>query len=238
MTDRQRIALDALPPLAAAQVAELLHAYRLDGAARYVVREVLPGLRTAHEREFDQTQQRFLSREERLAQLPAPGSVVYESAEWRVTGTYTLRPVDEQLWVHLEIFSREHGSKLAEHDQAVYGPLEWELPVTVAQAVERARFPQQYAHWQEPRKLEYWASALHRARRWCGEQGGAEDDAFTPELLQHMRAIDPDVDARLPGILALTARLGQTDTQALERAFEARVGVALRASAAGTTHRP
>jgi hypothetical protein len=228
MTARERIALAELPPTAAREVADFLHAYRIADAGRFIVREVVPSLSTAHEREFDLSKQRFLTSAERQQQLPPPDSVVYESEDWRVTATYCLRPADEQLWVHLDVFSRTHGGKLAEHDQAVYGPLEWDIPTTVARVVARAAFPQEYASWQEQQKLGYWASALHRARRWCGEQGADEDAAFTPELLQHMRAIDPDVDARLPGILSLTAQLGQAAPEDLRRAFELRVGVAMK----------
>jgi hypothetical protein len=221
-----RVGLQSLPVNAANGInrEKFLFSYYVPEKNRYVIRHVNPTTKKGEELEFDVEADRFLSIEERLKELPAPNTKVYTEKDIDAYAAYYIRPPSNEMWVHFDIHSKRKGKKVAEAEQQVYAPNEWNIASIVTAAVDKADFPKQYASWDEDRKVGYWASMIHRYRRWNGETGIDEDEVFSPSLLKDMEKTDPNVRFLLPKILTLAAHLEQTDPEALIRSFSERVG--------------
>lgn len=225
----QRIELQSLPINAINGInsEKFLFSYYVPDSNRYVIRHVNSITKKGEELEFDVQTDRFLPVGERLSDLPDPTVPVYIDRDLIVCGNYHIRPPSNELWVHFDIHSAGEGQKIAEVDQQVYSPIEWEIGSIVAAAVEKAEFPKQYATWDEDRKVGYWAFMIHRYRRWNGETGVDEDEIFTPSLLQNIEKTDSHVRFLLPKILSLVAQLEQTGPEVMIRSFAERAGIDL-----------
>jgi hypothetical protein len=228
----QRVGFESLPASAASSIGKdnFLYSYYNPEKNRYVIYHVNQTTKDGEEVEFDVGADRFLTLEERHRELPTSNTKVYTDGEVVAHATYHIRPQSNELWVHFTIYSESEGKKITEADQQVYSPIKWDDNSVISSAVEKANFPKQYASWDEDRKVGYWASMIHRYRRWNGETGLDEDEIFTPDLLQNMEKTDPNVRFLLPRILALAARLEQTEPEVLTRSFSNRVGVEIRNS--------
>jgi hypothetical protein len=220
-----RVPLTALPNRAATQLKRFLFAYQLVDGGRFVIRHADPSNNKVEELEFDPRLDRFLSAKERLGLRAAAPNLLRLPSGHTAQASHRIDPDRNSLLVHYDVFASHNGEKVMEIEQEVYAPIPSEPIGAIAKALERARFSSDYAHWDEPRKVEHWASALHRLRRAKGESGRDEDEVFTPALLRDMERSDPNVRALLSRILHRLAGLGQVDSKQLEASFRQRVGV-------------
>ncbi|MBO0859047.1 MAG: hypothetical protein J2P21_11340 [Chloracidobacterium sp.] len=227
MNSMQTIDFESLPARAAASIGRenFLYSYYIPEKNRYVIHHVNQATKDGEEIEFDVASDRFLTLDERLRELPNPATKAYSDKDVFAYATYRIEQQSNELWVHFDIYSASDNKKITEADQHVYSPIKWDNSSVIASAVEKANFPLQYACWDEDQKVRYWAGMIHRFRRWNGESGLDEDEVFAPSLLHDMEKTDPNVRFLLPKILALAARLEQTEPEILIRSFSKRVGI-------------
>ena len=209
----KRAELEDLPAPLRAAIGERSFLYAwATGDGRFVVRDVVRGER-ARELEWNG---RVLAQNERT--LPANERTQVGDATV-VTSHYF---EDETiLRVAIEI---EGITKI---DKQVYDPTPWTLADEVKQAIERARFPEEYAGWPREQKIGYLAVMIHRWRRVHGEQGFDEDEIYNDAFMRDLRGIDPHVESVLADVLRFVGRLEQTDPEVAVAAFTAKTGIRL-----------
>jgi hypothetical protein len=215
-----RVAHEALPRSATAQIRRFLFAYYLPEQDRYVIRHVSPTTSEPEELEFDAQYERFVSREERVISAAGRAEQVYAAQDLVAWATYSITPRRNALTMHIDIYRSGQGSTFTWVDQELYAPIPWDVASLVTRATEKAEFPRVLASQTARQRVGYWAYALHRLRRANGE-----DSAFGPDLLYAMERTDPTVRGILSRILSLVAELEQADPTELKRRFEARAGV-------------
>jgi hypothetical protein len=221
------VTLDKLPAPLVALInrAKFQVAYHLPLTDRYVVEHVLPtGQR--QELEYDVALGRCLTLAERIAQLPPARRTVLTDENVTVSSTYFIDPATSQLRLSLEMID-ESGQKLLSTVRLVYVKLAWDEDALVQQALQRRRFPAEYATWSREQRIGHWAMVLHRYRRAHGESGRDEDEVYTLELIRDLERTEPKLRDMLADILTKVGRLEQTPPDQAIAAFTSRTGIAV-----------
>lgn len=223
------VGLDMLPPSLAAIVRQgrLLVGYQLVDQDRYVVQYIQPdGQR--RELEYDLALARCLTVDERRAELPPETREPLPEEDLTVVTRHVV--VDELAERRVQFDAiDDHGTTVVSLSKAAHVPHAWDGKQLIKEALQRQRFPVDYATWPRSQRVAYWATTLHRFRRANAESGHEEDEIYTPALVHSMEKTDPEVRQLLPDILARLAALEQDSADQTIAAFTARTGVAVGA---------
>jgi hypothetical protein len=213
------------PLVAAIREAGFRVAYHLPDRGRYIARHVLPDGRS-EEIEYDAASGRCLTLEERRRELPPPRRAAVPGAQVDIVTTYFIDDPTSSLMVCFEAVDAT-GTSLVREVAPVHVAVTWDGEQMVRQALQRKRFPADYAEWPRERRIAHWARVLHRLRRAHGESGRDEDEIYTLDLVRDLERTEPRIRDLLPEILALVGGLEQTRAEEAIAAFSSRTGIRL-----------
>jgi len=181
-------------------------------------------LRRQREVEFDLSQDRFLSNEERMATLPDMSEIYSEDAAWKIRISYRFERDTDVCYEVYSISPVSGSSQPIEAQQIYFGPGRTEVGKIVEQAIKKANFPKLYVRWSKEEKVEYWVSILYRLRRSNAESGMGEDSIFDKKLVSDMRRVDSKIENILYDIIHQLAVLENIDPPSLLDVFQRRTG--------------
>ena len=121
----------------------------------------------------------------------------------------------------------DSGQTLVSTVRLVYVKTPWNQDAVLQQALQRRRFPVDYATWSRQQRVGHWAMVLHRWRRAHGESGRNEDEIYTPELVRDLERTEPELRDMLVDILTEVGWLEQTPASEAIAAFTSRTGIAV-----------
>lgn len=218
-----RVVPEALPAAVTAALggATVHIAYHLPATDRYIIRGALPNGQR-QEMEYDVARGRWLTVDERRAELPPPrhdqlgDEGVGYTTSYRITDTTCDKLVN---------FKTDDGS--VDTDQLVHTAAAPDGAQVVREELQRQRFPARYATWGRPEKVAHLAQVIHRWRRARGESGKDEDEIYTPQLVRDLERTEPNLRDMLAEILTQVGALEQTPAAEAIAAFTARTGIAV-----------
>lgn len=221
--------LSQLPP----QIKDLIggpfiKAYTADHGKKIVVWYLTHTTGKQKEIEFSVQENRVLSRAERERGLPRPKEVPSPDPRFRVVKSYELAPDTDTLHETYTIYDRATNDRLADSSHIYFSNFPTDPVQLVNAAVKEAGFPARYGGWSSDEKVNHWIGVVYRARRSAGEQGVAEEAAFSPDLISEMQKTDPDIHALLPDIIKGVARMDMSAPEDMAAAFNRRTGLSIR----------
>lgn len=170
---------------------------------------------------------RLLSRAERESKLPIERVIVLSGDGIKVRIGNRLEPGTDVRYETYVAYDPITSAKLAEGEQIFYESIMLEPEEVIRPEIQKASFPSNYSKWSAVERIRYWVGVLYRIRRQTGESGINEDQAFRPELLKQMRAVDSGIDGILPTILAELGRMEMVAPDVMRAAFNQRTGASI-----------
>lgn len=230
MLKRDRMVYSDLPDVVSSVVQEavFLKAFDSPETKTIVVWYLDSTVGNHRELEFSRQLARALSRTERESAFPAEREVFLRDEGVNVRIGNLLAPETDVRYETYVAIDPVTSEKVAESQQIFYVPFILEPAVVIQSAIQRARFPAQYAAWSAIDRIRHWVGMLYRLRRQTGESGLDEDRAFGPDVLATMRAVDSNVDAILGAVLAELARMEMMSPDLMRAAFNQNTGASIK----------
>lgn len=230
MLKRDNVAYSALPAIVSDVITEamFLKAFDSPETKTIVVWYLDSKLGKQRELEFSRQLARPLTRAERESAFPAEREVFLHDDGVKVCIGNRLDPDTDVRYETYVALDPATSVKIASSEQIFYVPVMLEPVTVIRQAIKKADFPRQYTAWSAADRVRYWVGVLYRLRRQSGENGRDEDDAFGPDLLAEMRAVDPGVEAILGAALAELARMEMMSPDVMRAAFNQGTGASIK----------